>query len=118
MPHGPVHEMLELLPGGGQRRPQHRFAGDDDHLEPRRQIEVPEQLPDPAFREIPFNGAAHFLAGGDADPGSAGAGLAHTHAHQLTVALDAVFEHPRELAPSAQPGATRKRVGHGRQPAA
>lgn len=118
MPHGPLHEMFELLPGRGQRRPQHGFAGDDDDLEPWRQVEVPEQLPDPTLGEIPFNGAADFLAGGDADPGSAGAGLADAHAHQLTVALDAVLEHPGELAPAAQPGATRKRVGHGRQPAA
>jgi hypothetical protein len=110
--------MFEFLPGGGQRRPQHGFAGDDDHLEPRRQVEVSEQLPDPAFGEISFNCAADFLAGGDADSGAAGAGLADAHTHQLPVPLDAVLEHPGELAPAAQPGATRKRVGHGRQPAA
>lgn len=118
MPHGPLHEMFELLPGGGQRRPQHGFARDDDHFESRRQVEVSEQLPNPAFGEIPFNGAADLLAGGDADPGAAGATLANAHAHELAVPLDALLEHPGELAPAAQPRATRKRVGHGRQPAA
>ena len=69
MPHGPLHEMFELLPSGGQRRSQHGIARHDHDLESRSQLEVPEQLPDPTFGEIPFHGAADLLAGGDSRPG-------------------------------------------------
>ena len=73
MPHGPIHEMFELLPGGGERRPQHGLAGHDHDLESRCQVEVPEQLPHPAFREIPFHGAPDLLAGRDAHACALGA---------------------------------------------
>ena len=112
MPHGPLHEMFELLPGGGQRRSEHGIARHHHDLESRSQVEVPEELPDSTFGEITFHGAADLLAGGDSDPGPSGARLPHTHTHQLPMTLDAVFEHPGELAPAAQPGAARKRVGH------
>lgn len=101
MPHGPLHEVFELLPGGGQRRSEDGIARHHHDLESRSQVEVPEELPDPTFGEITFHGAADLLAGGDPHPGPSGARLAHTHAHQLPMALDAVFEHPSELAPAA-----------------
>ena len=115
MPQSRFHELLELLSHSGQRRAQQSGSRHHDHLEACGQLEAPENLPNPPLGQVALHGAAQLLAGGDADPGATLAGNLSTYTHELAVALDAAIEDPGELAPPAQPGALRKRVGHGRR---
>ena len=105
MPHGPSTRCVELLAGSG-RAARRNFVGlgMTTMSSPPGDSRRLNTLPNPPLRHR-FRSTAPptFLLAAMPTRVRLARHLANAHAHELAVPLDALLEHPGELAPAAQP---------------